>query len=92
MKKLNKKSFHNKILISTKLPNPILETRVSKLVFTIIPYLKFWALCAVPSTHSVSLLYSLFLVLCILCAVAYILYYFVPLIGHFVLLEPTLYL
>jgi hypothetical protein len=43
MKKLNKKTFHNKILISTKLPNPIPETRVSKLVFITIPCLKFWA-------------------------------------------------
>jgi len=31
-------------LISTKLPNPINETRVSKLVFITIPFLKFWAL------------------------------------------------
>ena len=43
MKKLNKMIFHNKILISTKLPNPIRETRVSKLVFITIPCLKFWA-------------------------------------------------
>ena len=33
-----------KILISTKLTNPIRETRVLKLVFITIPCLKFWAL------------------------------------------------
>jgi len=43
VKKLNEIIFHNKILISTKLPNPINETRVSKLVFITIPFLKFWA-------------------------------------------------
>jgi len=43
MKKLDKKYFITKILISTKLPNPIPETRVSKLVFITIPWLKFWA-------------------------------------------------
>ena len=43
MKKLNKIIFLTKILISTKLPNPITETRVSKLVFIIIPCLKFWS-------------------------------------------------
>ena len=32
-----------KILLSTKLPNPIPETLVSKLVFITIPCLKFWA-------------------------------------------------
>ena len=40
MKKLNKTIFHNK----TKLPNPIRQTRVSKLGFVTIPCLKFWAL------------------------------------------------
>ena len=44
MEKLNKRIFHNKILISTKLPTPILETWVSKLVFITIPGLTFWAL------------------------------------------------
>ena len=34
-----------KILISTKLPNPIRETRVSKLVFISIPCIKFLAKC-----------------------------------------------
>ena len=32
-----------KILISTKLTNPIRQTRVLKLVFITIPCLKFWA-------------------------------------------------
>ena len=32
-----------KILISTKLPKPIRDTRVLKLVFITIPCLKFWA-------------------------------------------------
>ena len=44
MEKSNKKIFHSKILISTKLPNPILKTRVSKLVFITIPCHKFWPL------------------------------------------------
>ena len=44
MKKLNKIIFHNKNIDKcTKLPNPICETRVSKLVFITIPCLKFWA-------------------------------------------------
>ena len=43
MKKLNKIIFLTKILISTKLPNPIGESRVLKLVFITIPCLKFWA-------------------------------------------------
>ena len=47
MEKLNKKYFITKILISTKLPNPIHETRVLKLVFITIPCLKFWALSVV---------------------------------------------
>ena len=34
--------FITKILILTKLPNPIRETRVLKLVFRTIPCLKFW--------------------------------------------------
>ena len=37
IKKLNKIIFHYKIFISTKLPNPIHATRVSKLVFIAIP-------------------------------------------------------
>ena len=41
MKKLNKTIFHKKILVSTKLPNPILKTRVLKLVFTTEPRIKF---------------------------------------------------
>ena len=41
--KLNKKCFITKILISPKLPNPIRETPVLKLVFITIPCLKFWA-------------------------------------------------
>ena len=45
MKKLNIKYFITKILISTKLPNPIRKTRVLKLVFITRPCLKFWALC-----------------------------------------------
>ena len=44
MKKLNKKYFITKILISTRLPNPNSKTRVLKLVFTTIPCLKFWPL------------------------------------------------
>jgi len=47
MKKLNKIIFHQKISISTKLPYPIRETQVSKLIFITIPSLKFWA----PSTY-----------------------------------------
>ena len=39
-----KKYFITKILVSTKLPNPIRNTRVLKLVFITIPCLKFWAL------------------------------------------------
>ena len=35
IKKLNKKYFITKILIFTKLHNPILETRVSKLVYVV---------------------------------------------------------
>ena len=41
--KLKKIIFYYKILIFTKLPNPIRETRVLKLVFRTIPCLKFWA-------------------------------------------------
>ena len=41
MKKLNKTIFHKNILMSTKLPNPILKTWVLKLVFTTIPRIKF---------------------------------------------------
>jgi len=37
MKKLNKKKFITKILISTKLSNPIPESRGPKLVFITIP-------------------------------------------------------
>ena len=43
MKKPKKTIFLAKILISTKLPNPIRKTQVSKLVFRTIPCLKFWA-------------------------------------------------
>ena len=43
VKKPNKKYLITKILISTKLPNPIRKTRVLKLVFITIPCLKFWA-------------------------------------------------
>ena len=43
MKKMNKIIFITKILISTKLSNPIRETRILKLVFITIPCLKFWA-------------------------------------------------
>ena len=42
---LNKKCFIKKLLISTKMPNPIRETPVLKLVFITIPCLKF---CALP--------------------------------------------
>ena len=35
--------FITKILISTKLPNPVRETRVPKLGFITIHCLKFWA-------------------------------------------------
>ena len=56
MKKLDKKIFHNKLLVSTKMPNPILETRVSKLVFITIPWLKFWAQS---SLHAQVLQYTL---------------------------------
>ena len=42
--KLKKTYFITKILIFTKLSNPIRETRVLKLVFITIPCLKFWAL------------------------------------------------
>jgi len=44
MEKLNKEYFITKILIFTKLPNPIPETRVSELVFITIPCHKFWVL------------------------------------------------
>ena len=44
MKKLNEIYFITKIFISTKLPNPIRETRVPKLVLITIPCPKFWAL------------------------------------------------
>ncbi len=44
VKKPNKKYLITKILITTKLPNPIRKTRVLKLVFITIPCLKFWAL------------------------------------------------
>ena len=43
VKKPNKKYLITKILITTKLPNPIRKTRVLKLVFITIPCLKFWA-------------------------------------------------
>ena len=43
VKKPNKKYLITKILIPTKLPNPIRKTRVLKLVFITIPCLKFWA-------------------------------------------------
>jgi hypothetical protein len=48
MEKLNKKYFITKILIFTKLPNPIPETRVSELVFITIPCHKFWVLEYIP--------------------------------------------
>ena len=44
MKKLNNIIFHNKNIDIYKLPNPIRETRVLKLVFIRISCLKFWAL------------------------------------------------
>ena len=45
VKEPNKKYLITKILISTKLPNPIRDIRVSKLVFIMIHCLKFWAQC-----------------------------------------------
>ena len=42
--KLKKKYFITKILIFTKLPNPIHKTRILKQVLITIPWLKFWAL------------------------------------------------
>ena len=44
---LLKKYFITKILIFTKLPNPIRVTRVLKLVFRTIPCVKFWALWSI---------------------------------------------
>ena len=46
--------FHYKILIFTKLRNPIRETRVLKLVFITIPCLKFWALVYIVYTFRVN--------------------------------------
>ena len=44
IKKLNNIIFHNKNIDIYKLPDPIRETQVSKLVFITIPCLKLWSL------------------------------------------------
>jgi len=57
VKKPNKKYLITKILITTKLPNPIRKTRVLKLVFITIPCLKFWAQDVV-IVHQTNISYS----------------------------------
>ena len=53
IKKVNLNNIITKILISTKLPNSIRETGVSKLVFTKIPCHKVWALGYYASSYKI---------------------------------------